>query len=74
MLVDFPATATFLTPAERADGLLYPRVERIREISAHIALSVIRAAQRDGADRAPDLRAMACPELLAFVQERMWNP
>ena len=32
------------------------------------------AAQRDGADRAPDLRAMADPELLAFVQERMWNP
>ena len=66
--------ADALTPAERADDLLYPRVERIRAISAHIAVAVVRAAQRDGVDRAPDLRAMQDAELLAFVQERMWDP
>jgi hypothetical protein len=34
-----------LTKEEIALDLLYPRVERIREISAQIALTVIRAAQ-----------------------------
>ena len=54
--------------------LLYPRVERIREISGDIALAVIRAAQKAGVDRSPDLRTKSDAELLAFVQERMWNP
>ena len=66
--------ADALTPAERADDLLYPRVERIREISADIALAVIRAAQKAGVDRSPDLRAMADAEVREFVRERMWNP
>lgn len=38
--------ADSLTPEERSQDLIYPRVERIREISAHIAHKVIRAAQR----------------------------
>ena len=58
--------ADALTPEERADDLLYPRVERIREISADIALAVIRAAQKAGVDRSPDLRAMADAELREF--------
>ena len=66
--------ASALTDAERADGLLYPRVERIREISGHIARAVIRAAQAAGVDRAQDLRALSDEELLAYVCERMWNP
>ena len=66
--------ADSLTPAERADGLLYPRVERIREISADIALAVIRAAQKAGVDRSPDLRRLSDAEVRAFIKERMWNP
>ena len=66
--------ANALTPEERALDLLYPRVERIREISAEIALAVIRAAQKAGVDRSPDLRAMNDMQLLDFVRERMWNP
>ena len=54
--------------------VLPPRVERIREISAQIALAVIRAAQKAGVDRSPDLRAMSDADVLAFVRERMWNP
>ncbi|OJT05141.1 NADP-dependent malic enzyme [Trametes pubescens] len=66
--------ANALTEDERAYDLLYPRVERIREISAQIALSVIRAAQKAGVDRSSDLRKMSDAELLAFVQSKMWNP
>ncbi len=66
--------ANSLTPDERDLDLLYPRVERIREISADIALAVIRAAQKAGVDRSPDLRAMSDAQVLAFVREHMWNP
>lgn len=38
--------ANSLTPEEHADGLIYPRISRIRDISAQIALSVIREAQK----------------------------
>ena len=39
--------ADSLTEEERALELVYPRIERIRDISAQIALTVIRAAQKD---------------------------
>ena len=39
--------ADSLTDEERALELVYPRIERIRDISAQIALTVIRAAQKD---------------------------
>lgn len=39
------ALAGSLDTDERAAGLIYPRLDRIREISARIALSVVRAAQ-----------------------------
>lgn len=38
--------ANSLTDEERGLELIYPRIERIRDISAQIALSVIRAAQK----------------------------
>ena len=38
--------ASSLTEEEIALDLLYPRIERIREISAQIAMTVIRAAQK----------------------------
>ncbi|KAI0667296.1 malic enzyme [Trametes maxima] len=66
--------ADSLTADERAQDLLYPRVERIREISGQIALSVIRAAQKAGVDRSTDLRVMSDAELLEFVRSRMWDP
>jgi malate dehydrogenase (oxaloacetate-decarboxylating)(NADP+) len=39
------ALAGSLDPEERAAGLVYPRLDRIREISSRIALAVVRAAQ-----------------------------
>ena len=38
--------ANSLTEVERADDLVYPRIERVREISAQIAVAVIREAQK----------------------------
>jgi len=39
------ALAGSLNPDERAADLIYPRLDRIREISPGIALAVVRAAQ-----------------------------
>lgn len=39
------ALAGSLDADERAAGLIYPRIDRIRDISATIALAVVRAAQ-----------------------------
>lgn len=41
------ALAGSLNADESANGLMYPRLTRIRDISAQIALAVIRAAQKD---------------------------
>ncbi|KAJ7064953.1 hypothetical protein C8F01DRAFT_782468 [Mycena amicta] len=66
--------ANSLTPEEEDMNLLYPQIERIREISAFIAMQVIRAAQAAGVDQNTDLRVMSDDELLAFVNAKMWNP
>lgn len=39
--------ANSLTKEERGLDLVYPRIERIREISAEIAKTVVRAAQKE---------------------------
>ena len=41
------ALADSLTEEERSLDLIYPRIERIRDISAHIALSVVRQSQKE---------------------------
>jgi len=41
------ALAGSLTLDEKSSELVYPRLTRIRDISAQIALAVIRAAQKD---------------------------
>ncbi|KAG6377470.1 hypothetical protein JVT61DRAFT_15276 [Boletus reticuloceps] len=66
--------ANSLSSDERALELVYPRLQRIREISAHIAVRVIRAAQAADVDRSSELRKLSDEELLGFVQEKMWTP
>jgi len=66
--------ADSLNEDERASELLYPRLDRIREISAFIATRVIRKAQEEGVDRKSDLRPLSDTQLLAYVTRKMWNP
>jgi len=66
--------ANSLTDEEKSLGMLYPVIERIREISAGIAFEVIRASQAAGVDRAPNLRNMNDEQLLVYVKSRMWIP
>ncbi|KAI0036494.1 malate dehydrogenase [Vararia minispora EC-137] len=67
------ALAGSLTPAERTADLLYPRLERIRDVSAQIALAVIRTAQDMYIDGARDLRYITDNALLERVKDKMWN-
>jgi malate dehydrogenase (oxaloacetate-decarboxylating)(NADP+) len=66
--------ANSLNAEEKSLDMLYPRIERIREISAIITTQVIRAAQTADVDRSPNLRKLSDDELLAFVKSKMWNP
>ncbi|KAH7927006.1 malic enzyme [Leucogyrophana mollusca] len=66
--------ANSLTEEERALELVYPAIERIRDISACVAVRVIRAAQKAGVDRASELRTLSDEDLMQFVQKKMWYP
>ncbi|KAA1469764.1 malate dehydrogenase [Dentipellis sp. KUC8613] len=68
------ALASSLDKDEHAAGLVYPRLDRIRDISARIALAVIRAAQNAYVDNAPALRHVTDNTLLAYIKEQMWSP
>jgi malate dehydrogenase (oxaloacetate-decarboxylating)(NADP+) len=47
-----------LTNEEKEAGLLYPRLERIREVSASVAARVVKAAQEGQVDTVAKLRGM----------------
>ncbi|KAI0042158.1 malate dehydrogenase [Auriscalpium vulgare] len=68
------ALASSLNTDEHAHQLVYPRLDRIRDISARIALAVVRAAQNASVDNAPALRHVTDSVLLAYIKERMWQP
>lgn len=51
------ALALCLNAEERAAGLVYPRLVRIRDLSARIALTVIRHAQKEVSEGVADARA-----------------
>jgi malate dehydrogenase (oxaloacetate-decarboxylating)(NADP+) len=65
--------ANSLTKDEVDEGLIYPRIERIREISAQIAVDVIRAAQKAGVSRNDGLKGKSEENLKEWVVSKMWN-
>ncbi|KAL4073155.1 hypothetical protein V8B97DRAFT_2033450 [Scleroderma yunnanense] len=68
------ALASSLTEEEKAAQLVYPRLNRIRDISAQVALAVIRQAQREDLDTNGYLRTLPDDTLLALIRDKMWQP
>jgi malate dehydrogenase (oxaloacetate-decarboxylating)(NADP+) len=66
--------STSLSKQERADGWLYPDIRRIREVSVVVTRGVIRAAQKNGVDRATNLRQLDDAQLDSYIKENMYNP
>ncbi|KAL5120920.1 hypothetical protein ACEQ8H_001108 [Pleosporales sp. CAS-2024a] len=66
--------STSLNEQETADGWLYPDIRRIREVSVVVTRGVIRAAQKNGVDRATELRQLDDASLDAYIKERMYDP
>jgi malate dehydrogenase (oxaloacetate-decarboxylating)(NADP+) len=75
-MIDASATslAASLLPSEISQGLLYPDLTRIRDVSVQVACGVIRAAQEAGVDHEESLRGIADEELRNFVKSRMYDP
>jgi malate dehydrogenase (oxaloacetate-decarboxylating)(NADP+) len=63
-----------LTPAEKAEGWLYPDIRRIREVSVVVTRGVIRTAQKNGVDRELSLRGLTDDQLDDYIRERMYDP
>jgi len=68
------ALASSLNAEEQAEGLVYPRLVRIRDLSAAIALAVIRQAQKEGLDANRYLRTLPDDDLLGLIHDKMWEP
>ncbi|KAJ4303621.1 hypothetical protein N0V90_002521 [Kalmusia sp. IMI 367209] len=66
--------STSLNKQEVADGWLYPDIRRIREVSVVVTRGVIRAAQKNGVDRAVELRELSDDQLDQYIKERMYDP
>lgn len=66
--------STSLNKQEVADGWLYPDIRRIREVSVVVTRGVIRTAQKNGVDRAVELRNLTDDQLDAYIKEKMYDP
>ncbi|KAH7885367.1 hypothetical protein F5I97DRAFT_1810964 [Phlebopus sp. FC_14] len=68
------ALSSSLDADEKAAQLVYPRLTRIRDISAKIAFAVIRQAQKENLDENVYLRSLPDDILLRLVRDKMWEP
>lgn len=68
------ALSASLTQGEKDADLVYPRLIRIRDISARIAVAVIRAAQTDGVDENTFFRNLSDDALLEDIKSKQWHP
>jgi len=66
--------STSLNQQERDDGWLYPDIRRIREVSVVVTRGVIRTAQKNGVDRAVELRNLTDDQLDVYIREKMYDP
>lgn len=70
--------ANSLTPSEVAEGLIYPRLMRIRDISATLAADVAIQAVKEGLAEDEDIVRMAQRGdrelLIKFIRASMYDP
>ena len=66
--------STSLHPSEVSQGLLYPELARIRDVSVVVAIGVIRAAQEAGVDREQSIKGFGDDELEKWVRSKMYDP
>jgi malate dehydrogenase (oxaloacetate-decarboxylating)(NADP+) len=66
--------STSLNPDEVEAGLLYPRLDRIREVSARVSAGVVKKAQEQGVDTNAELRGLSEEELIAKLEKLQWKP
>ncbi|KAF8630889.1 hypothetical protein AX17_005247 [Amanita inopinata Kibby_2008] len=63
-----------LTADEEAASLVYPRLGRIRTLSARIAMAVVRTAQKENIDENDLLRNLDDNSLLEYIKAKQWQP
>lgn len=73
------ALAGSLNAEELHKGLIYPRIERVRDASLVVAREVMKAARRDNVSALPDEQWIEWEEwgdvaLTKFIKERIYNP
>lgn len=60
--------------SEINEGRLYPKLDRIREVSVIVAREVIRQAQRQSLDGLDELRDMDDEQVDAYIKRNMYDP
>ncbi|KAK4189606.1 hypothetical protein QBC35DRAFT_450053 [Podospora australis] len=73
------ALAGSLNADEVHKGLIYPRIERVREASIIVAREVMKAARRDGVSQLPEEQWLTWeewgdPALDKYIKERIYDP
>jgi len=67
------ALSEALNDEEKAAGLMYPRLGRIREVSARVSAGVVRQAQKESVDREERFRSMDDEELVQEMTKLQWQ-
>ncbi|KAG9255363.1 NADP-dependent malic enzyme [Emericellopsis atlantica] len=73
------ALSKSLTADELHAGLIYPRIERVREASLVVAREVMKAARRDGVSDLPEEQWVEWEEwgdvaLVSFIKSQVYDP
>ena len=73
------ALAKSLTADEIHKGLIYPRIERVREASLVVARETMKAARRDGVSALDEEQWIEWEEwgdvaLMNFIKQRVYDP
>ncbi|KAK3325841.1 hypothetical protein B0H66DRAFT_140662 [Apodospora peruviana] len=73
------ALAGSLDADEIHKGLIYPRIERVREASIIVAREVMKAARRDGVSTLPESQWLEWeewgdPALTKYIKQRIYDP